>query len=319
MAPGQLGQGSPVANGPAAGPDPYASQRGALIDAGLLVPSGVDGLYGRGRSFEAVVTGLEAMIVAAGADQHAALVRYPPVEPRAVFERSGYLRSFPDLAGAICSFDGNDRDHAGLLADLDAGRDWTRALGPTDAVLCSAACHPLYPSLTGVLPAGGVRYDVYGWVFRHEPSLDPARMQAFRQYEYVYVGEAGEAVAHRDLWRDRAVDLLSGLGLDLTVEVANDPFFGRVGRLLKASQQEAALKYEVLARTSDADHLTAITSANCHEAHFGEAFAITAAGGTPAHSACVGFGVERITLALLWAHGVDPDAWPSRVRARLWP
>ena len=40
---------------------------------------------------------------------------------------------------------------------------------------------------------GGSRYDVYGWCFRHEPSLDPARMQAFRQHDLVYVGNAEQA------------------------------------------------------------------------------------------------------------------------------
>ena len=28
-----------------------------------------------------------------------------------------------------------------------------------------------------------------GWIFRHEPSIDPARMQTFRQREYVYLGD----------------------------------------------------------------------------------------------------------------------------------
>ena len=41
----------------------------------------------------------------------------------------------------------------------------------------------------------------------HEPSLDPARMQAFRQREVVYAGVEVGAVAHRDLWADRAAAL----------------------------------------------------------------------------------------------------------------
>jgi seryl-tRNA synthetase len=39
----------------------------------------------------------------------------------------------------------------------------------------------------------------------------------------------------------------------------------------------------------------------------------------PAHTACVGFGMERITLALLKHHGFDPGSWPSAVRNKLWP
>ena len=33
-----------------------------------------------------------------------------------------------------------------------------------------------------------------------------------------------------------------------------------------------------------------------------------------AHSACVGFGLERIALALFRKHGFDPDRWPHDVK-----
>jgi len=239
------------------------------------------------------------------------------VVSRSTLERSGYLRSFPTLTGSVHTFTGDDRDHARLLQDLAAGEDWTPSLVPAGTVLCSAACHPLYPTITGPLPTGGARWDVYGTVFRHEPSPDPARMQSFRQYEFVYVGEPEGATRHRDLWVERATTLTARLGLDAHAEVASDPFFGRAGRMLAANQQEAGLKVEVLAPTGPGPGLTAIASANCHEDHFGEAFGLRTADGAVAHSACVGFGVERIALALLWAHGLETDAWPPAVRSGL--
>ena len=39
------------------------------------------------------------------------------------------------------------------------------------------------------------------------------------------------------------------------------------------------------------------------------------ADGEVAHSACVGFGMERIALALFRTHGLDPATWPVSVRA----
>jgi hypothetical protein len=42
------------------------------------------------------------------------------------------------------------------------------------------------------------------------------------------------------------------------------------------------------------------------------------ADGGVAHTACVGFGLERITLALLRHHGLDLAAWPDSVRTTLW-
>ena len=38
------------------------------------------------------------------------------------------------------------------------------------------------------------------------------------------------------------------------------------------------------------------------------------ADGKYAHSACIGFGLERIALALFKTHGFDPDQWPSSVK-----
>lgn len=297
----------------------YAAFRDELLTAGLLVPLGADGLYGRSGRFEDVVDGVSRIVSGLGRADGATRVRFPPVEPRWVFERTDYLKSFPDLTGAVSSFSGGDADHALLLADAEAGLDWSRHLAPADVLLCPAVCHPLYPTIDGPLPAGGGRFDVCGWVFRHEPSIDPARLQAFRQHEIVYVGDAAGARAHRDLWVERGLEVLGGLGLDVQPVVANDPFFGRVGRMLAANQRDEELKIELVAEVASAERPTAILSSNCHEDHFGAAFDLRADDGSVAHSACVGFGLERITLALLRRHGLDIDAWPAATRDRLWP
>ncbi len=62
---------------------------------------------------------------------------------------------------------------------------------------------------------------------------------------------------------------------------------------------------------------TAIGSSNYHEDHFGHTFDLHLADGAPAHSACIGFGLDRITLALFAIHGMDLDAWPGEVRSAL--
>jgi seryl-tRNA synthetase len=99
---------------------------------------------------------------------------------------------------------------------------------------------------------------------------------------------------------------------------ANDPFFGPGGRFLAASQQEQDLKYELLAPVNTDQPTTAIVSVNYHQEHFGEEFHIRTSDGQLAHTACIGFGLERITLALFRAHGFDIAQWPSDVQKRLW-
>ena len=99
-------------------------------------------------------------------------------------------------------------------------------------------------------------------------------------------------------------------------DTANDPFFGRVGRMLAANQLTAELKYEVVIDLTDAKP-TAISSANYHEDHFGLPFDMRTPDGEVAHSACFGYGLERITLALFATHGLDLAGWPGEVRSAL--
>jgi seryl-tRNA synthetase len=294
--------------------------RDRMFEAGVLVPMGVDGLVGKGRAFVEVFSGLEQRLAHAAPGEDYELFRFPPLIPRSMLVQTDYLRSFPDLVGSIHSFTGTDADHAELLRLVEDGGDWAQALSTAEVVLLPAACYPLYPMVAGTpLPEGGRRFDVLGTCFRHEPSADAARMQVFHQREFVRVGSPEDTIAFRDTWLERALELLTDLGLDVRSEVANDPFFGRAGRMLAANQRQGALKFEVVATVGDAEQPTAIASCNCHQDHLGGAFGVHTADGEVAHSACVGFGMERITLALFSAHGTELDGWPAAVRAQLWP
>jgi hypothetical protein len=102
--------------------------------------------------------------------------------------------------------------------------------------------------------------------------------------------------------------------LNVRAEVANDPFFGRGGKVMSAVQKEQNLKYELVIEVASTEKPTAITSCNCHLDHFGHTFDIKTADGQYAHSACIGFGLERIALALFKTHGFDTDRWPGEVK-----
>ena len=74
--------------------------------------------------------------------------------------------------------------------------------------------------------------DAASYCFRHEPSNEPGRMQIFRMHEIVRLGTPASCVAFRDEWLSRGESLLREIGLDVRCVPANDPFFGRRGRLL---------------------------------------------------------------------------------------
>lgn len=289
----------------------------ALLSNEVLTDTGVPGVYGKGRVFERVLGGFDRYVTESGLDQNAEVYRFPPVISRADFERSNYLKSFPHLTGTVHGFHGNEREHAEMLRMVESGLDWSGHFRSTDLVLTPAACYPVYPLASGTLPANGRLFDVQSYCFRREPSTDPARMQVFRMHEYVRIGTPEMVTRFRDMWLERGQAMLATVGLDAQPIVANDPFFGRGGAMLAASQKEQALKFEIVAPIATPEELTPVVSCNYHQDHFGKAFDISTQSGDVAHTACVGFGLERITLALFRAHGFDLSRWPASVRTTL--
>ena len=123
--------------------------RDRLVRHGMLIPTGIDGLYGRGADYEAVFDAVDRAVWRTGIETHRDFpvqkLRFPPIFPREAYEKTDYIASFPHLTGAISTFTGTDADHRALLADRDAGVPWDGHLEPAGTMLVSAACHPLYP------------------------------------------------------------------------------------------------------------------------------------------------------------------------------
>jgi seryl-tRNA synthetase len=61
-----------------------------------------------------------------------------------------------------------------------------------------------------------------------------------------------------------------------------------------------------------------VASFNYHQDHFAAPFGVELSDGERAHTACLGFGLERIALALFAEHGLDVEGWPEEVRRELW-
>ncbi|WP_295640403.1 amino acid--[acyl-carrier-protein] ligase [uncultured Methylibium sp.] len=289
-----------------------------LVEHGLIVPVGVPGAFGRGAVFEDVLERFDALVRRVGAPEGAESITFPPIVDRRVIEKVHYLDSFPHLCGAVQSFFGDALQALALAERVNRGQDWGDLLGQTGVVLAPACCYPLYPTLAGTLPAQGRLVTLVGWAYRHEPSPEPTRMQSFRVREYIRAGSAEQVLAWRDEWLQRGLDLLRSLGLPAQTDVAADPFFGRRGKLLATNQKDQKLKFEVLVPVISLTEPTAVCSFNFHQDHFGATFGIRTAGGQVASTACLGFGLERVTMALFKMHGFRPQDWPASVRAQLW-
>ena len=295
--------------------------RDALLREGLLFDGGTEGLYLRSGTFEAVATGVASLMDRQMRDDGAEVMLPPPGFTTRALGKSGYMRSFPNLAGTIGCFCGDDPAHRRLVAKLDDGGDWSDQQVTSEVSLIPAACYPTYAIVAarGPLRMAGHRVAITAWCFRHEPSPDPCRMQMFRQRESVFYGTPDGARAHRDLWMERMGEAATLMGLPYAIEPANDPFFGRAGKLMARSQLELELKMELLIPVSDDERRTACASVNMHLDGMGSKWGIATADGEVAHTSCVGYGLERLSLALFRHHGAKPADWPATVRAALWP
>lgn len=298
----------------------WADFKTELETAGVVIELAEPGLYANSAQFLEVYDGVNGLLDRVFAGLAAERWRFPAVEPKAQFERTDYVASFPQLTAALAVFTGGNLEHAELLRRREETGEWEDLLDAAGLMMCPAACHQLYPVIRGRIPAAGRTFDLNGGCFRREPSADPTRLQYFHQHEYPFAGTADQALAHRDGAGETMAAALRSLGLTIDYLPANDPFFGRAGRMLAKNQRDRALKYEMLCPVYGPGlPPVALGSANYHGDHFALEFGLQLLDGRPAHTSCVGIGLERVVLALFAQHGLLSADWPDQVRRRLWP
>jgi len=303
---------------PGTEPNVVAEDPLASLAPALFRPLGVDGVYARTALYEGMIERLTAFITRER-DPRAEVLRFPPVMSRRQLEKSGYLKSFPNLLGCVCALHGSEAAIRAAADRHESGGDWTTSLAASDLVLSPAACYPLYPLVAarGRIPAGGLIFDVAADCFRREPSRSLDRLQSFRMREYVRIGSPEEITTFREAWMARARQLADALALPYTVDVANDPFFGRVGQVMAVSQLQQSLKFELLIPYYAGAKPTACMSFNYHREHFGNVWGLTDTRDELAHTGCVAFGMDRLAVALFANHGADPAQWPVSARQAL--
>src|ERR1700733_6469040 len=195
-----------------------ADPLGAIAE-GLFRSMGVDGVYARTALYTHVVERLEGYITRLR-EPEAEIMRFPPVMSRAQLEKSGYLKSFPNLLGCVCALHGTEASIRAAADRHETGGDWTEALSSSDLVLSPAACYPGYAiaAARGTLAPGGWQFDIEAHVFRHEPSKSLDRLQSFRMREFVRIGSPQEIVDYRERWLAKAPQIAAGLSLPHTLD-----------------------------------------------------------------------------------------------------
>jgi hypothetical protein len=254
----------------------------------------------------------------------AAPYRFPTLIPANYLERVNYFRAFPhsltfathlreDLE-VIDQF----AEHA--ACDEHGLNQPPEAFAQIQALLSPAVCYHLYFALADKpLPNGQVVATAVGNCFRYEAinltTLE--RLWNFTMREVIFVGSKEFVLENREIARQRMQAVFERIGLAYRVESANDPFFIGEFRKQAAFQSAFQLKYEIRAKLPFKDGTLAVGSYNHHQDFFGRSLNITLPDGSPAHTGCVAFGLERIALAFLAQFGLEQENWPEFVRKNI--
>jgi hypothetical protein len=239
--------------------------------------------------------------------------RHPATLSAQCLQRVDYLDSFPQHAMFPARLDPDEanlsRFRSGAVIGPGGDVALTR-LAPVREILTPAACYHLYVHHEGEGLDQPLHLTTSSTCFRNEQHYEPLRRQwSFTMREIVCMGTAAEAAQFLERGRAAVDLLLAEVGLEVSWDIATDPFFRPLENPRYLMQRVQPLKHEA---TYGGD--LAIGSANLHYDHFGAAFGISR-DGRPAHTACIAFGIERWLFALTDRHGADPESWPDPLRA----
>lgn len=258
---------------------------------------GVVGLRGRPLALLRQIEGRIAALCGGETEDEWAV---PSALPLSTLERAGYFASFPHWLTVASHLSEDPATLERVAASNDPAQAAAEAVVPGTTALPPAVCYHVYAALAGSTIPGRCVVTAQGCCWRHEGNRLAAleRGWSFTMREIVCIGTEAECVAFRDRGVKLTRWLATGLGLDSSVEPAEDPFFAPTSRGRALLQRVKGLKHELRLPIGDGETIAA-ASFNLHEQFFGKAFDIRLANGEPAYTACVAFGLERWLLAIL--------------------
>jgi seryl-tRNA synthetase len=279
-----------------------------LRRSGLMMEEGpgLVGLRGAALSFRRV---LDESIRRHALERRAVEHEYPPLLELETLAQSAYLGNFPQHVFFLSE---TDRDAASVevvrRAKVVALADPSfidRALTTSSLVVSPTICFHCFRVHRGqVLPRGPHLFTALGQCGRKEPFVGPAdRLQLFTMREIISFGAADQVESERQHWMDFAWELTTRLDLTARIVIAFDPFFVFTNKK-KIYQRLTKAKYELQIRLPEEERWCAVASFNHHEATLTRAFGIRVEEGTPLQSGCVGFGYERLIVAVAAQRGL---------------
>ena len=305
-------------------PVPYCEDPMAELVARREISQEADGIFSLGPLVTRLIDYFETRFLELAGSFEALPYRFPTLIPARYLERVNYFRAFPHSLTFVTHLreDLDAIDHFALHAACDDHglNTPTDSFAQVQTLLSPAVCYHLYFALADQpLPGGRLAATAVGNCFRYEAinlvSLE--RLWNFTMREVIFVGSKDYVLENRESARQRMSHTLEEIGLAYRVESANDPFFIGEFRKQAAFQSAFQLKFEIRARLPFSASTLAVGSYNYHQDFFGRNLNITLPDGSPAHTGCVAFGLERVAFAFLAQYGLDPAAWPAAIQEAL--
>lgn len=252
-----------------------------------------DGLATLGPELVHLRTTLEGKFLGWAAERGAQPMLFPPLMRVTDLEKFDYFRNFPHLPLLVASLRPeclHETAERGVAVQAIPSSELTTAA----YALPSAACYNIYLHLSGTVLDGPRYVTTVASCFRNEQRYDDLRrLWGFTMREIVCIGTRDEVQDHLRHFKQRVSGFGEALGLGLAIELGEDPFYEPKGAR-SLMQQLFPQKEEFVYGGS-----VAIASLNFHRNFFGERCSITTAGGQPAFTGCVAFGLER------WLHALS--------------
>jgi len=247
--------------------------------------------------------------------------RFPTLIPAQFMERVHYFRAFPHSLSFVTHLREDleviDRFSETAACEQGSLNSPLESFARIKTLLSPAVCYHHYLALADKpLVEGKSITTAVGSCFRYEAinltSLE--RLWNFTMREVIFVGSKEFVLENREMARQRMEPFFKVLGLAYRVESANDPFFIGEFRKQAAFQSAFQLKFEIRALLPYRNSTLAVGSYNYHQDFFGRNLNITLPDGTPVHTGCAAFGLERMAFAFVSQYGLDQKQWPAFIR-----
>ena len=293
-------------------PHPLLEREGELKRFGA-------GRFALGPRLVGLMTLFDRQALELARDFEAPAHQFPALIGADVLDRCRYLRSFPHSLNVVAHL----REDVEAISHFAKSANWkdghlevhAEDLAPVECLLSPSVCFHYYESLRGTSLEAPRTITAVGKCFRYESGNMGGleRLWDFTMREVIFVGPRQHVLQARERSIALSQALLDRWELGYEIRSATDPFFTDEFTTQATFQRVFDLKFEIRASLPYKSGSLAAGSFNYHQDFFGRSFGITDHEGQPAHTGCVGFGLERLALAFIAQHGMDPARWPDAV------